>query len=79
MQQLQIHNKALSYTRIRKFKSPIKRKYTLKFDHLVLTKGMLHQTYRQDKLEYHKLLVPPKFRQDVLKMLHDEQGHQMIN
>ena len=42
VQNIKMHKKALSYAKIRKFKSLIIRKYLLQFDQLGLIKGILH-------------------------------------
>ena len=39
---VEVHGKALSYARIRKFKSSVVRKYMLQSDRLILIKGVLH-------------------------------------
>ena len=43
---------------------------------MILIKGILHQTYVQDEAEYGQLVVLLKFRPEVLKMLHYDQGYQ---
>ena len=70
VQYLQMHDKVPSYARIKR--------YLLCFDQLVLIKGTLHLAFRQGEAEYHQLIIPPYHRLDVLKMLHDDQGHQSV-
>ena len=51
-------------------------KYLLQFDHLVLKQGVLHQIYIINDVETHQLLLPLKYHDAVLCMLHDDYGHQ---
>ena len=77
IQYIKSHNKAASFARIRRFKSPVIRRY-LYFEQFVLIKGMLHWTYRQYEAEYYQLEITPKLKPEVLKMLHEDQGYQAI-
>ena len=61
---------------IAKMKSKAVRKYLLQFERLTLKKGVLHQLYINNDVEYHQLILPIKYQAQVLKLLHDGQGHQ---
>ena len=61
---------------IAKVKSKAVRKYFLKFDRLTLKKGVLHQLYINNDVEYHQLILPIKYQAQVLTLLHDGQEHQ---
>ena len=61
---------------IAKMKSKAVRKYLLQFEWLTLKKGVLHQLYINNDVEYHQLILPIKYQAQVLKLLHDGQGHQ---
>ena len=39
-------------------------------------KGVLHHVYINNDVEYHQLILPIKYQAQVLKLLHDGQGHQ---
>ena len=54
------------------------RKYLLQFDRLTLKKGVLHQLYIHNDVEFHQIVLPIKFKAQVLQLLHDGQGHQGI-
>ena len=75
---VEMHEKAPSYLNVRKFRSAVVRKYLLQVDRLILIKGVLHQTHAQDEAKFHQLVLPPECRPEVLKLLHDDQGHQTI-
>ena len=61
---------------IAKIKSKAVRKYLLQFEQLTLKKGVLHHLYINNNVEYHQLILPIKYQAQVLKLLHDGQGHQ---
>ena len=61
---------------ITKIKSKAVRKYLLQFEQLTLKKGVLHHLYINNDVEYHQLILPIKYQAQVLKLLHDGQGHQ---
>ena len=52
------------------------RKYLCQFDHLKFRRGVLHHNYEIQGSKYHQLVLPTVYRAQVLKLLHDEQGHQ---
>ena len=66
----------LKTSAIAKIKSKTVRKYLLQFKQLTLKKGVLHHLYISNNVEYHQLILPVKYQAQVLKMLHDGQGHQ---
>ena len=51
----------------------------LQFDHLVLKQGVLHQTYVINDVETHQLVLPLKYHEALLHMLHDDNGHQGLD
>ena len=61
---------------ITKLKSKAVRKYLLRFKQLTLKKGVLHQLYINNNVEYHQMVLPLMYQAQVLKLLHDGQGHQ---
>ena len=61
---------------IAKIKSKAVRKYLLQFKQLTLRKGVLHCLYINNDVEYHQMILPIKYQAQVLKLLHDGQGHQ---
>ena len=63
---------------IAKIKSKAVRKYLLQFDILTLKKGVLHQLYIHNDVEFHQMVLPIKFQTQILRLLHDGQGHQGI-
>ena len=63
---------------IAKIKSKAVRKYLLQFDRLTLKKGVLHQLYIHNDVEFHQMVLPIIFQTQVLQLLHDGQGHQGI-
>ena len=54
-------------------------KYLLQFDHLVLKRGVLHWIYIINDVETHQLVLPLKYHEAVLCMLHDDYGHQGLD
>ena len=64
---------------IAKMKSKAVRKYLLQFEWLTLKKGVLHRLYINNDVEYHQLILPIKYQAQVLKLLHDGQGHQGLD
>ena len=63
---------------IAKIKSKAVRKYLLQFNRLTLKKGVLHQLYICNDVEFHQMVLPIKYQAQVLHLLHDGQGHQGI-
>ena len=61
---------------IAKIKSKAVRKYLLQFERLTLKKGVLHRLYINNDVEYHQMILPIKYQAQVLRLLHDGQGHQ---
>ena len=61
---------------IAKIKSKAVKKYLLQFEQLTLKKGVLHCLYINNDVEYHQMILPLKYQAQVLKLLHDGQGHQ---
>ena len=61
---------------IAKIKSKPVRKYLLQFKWLTLKKGVLHCLDINNNVEYHQMILPIKYQAQVLKLLHDGQGHQ---
>ena len=61
---------------IAKMKSKAVMKYLLQFEWLTLKKCVLHQLYINNDVKYHQLILPIKYQAQVLKLLHDGQGHQ---
>ena len=51
----------------------------LEFDQLVLKEGVLHQIYITNDVESHQLVLPLKYHEAVLHMLHDDYGHQGLD
>ena len=51
---------------IAKIKSKAVRKYLLQFDRLTLKKGVLHQLYIHNDVEFHQMVLPIKFQAQVL-------------
>ena len=75
---LEVYDKSPSYATIREFRLSVVRKSLLQFDRLTLIKGVLHQTFAQVEAKFHKLVLHSELRPEVLKMLHDDQGHHAI-
>ena len=63
---------------IAKIKSKAVRKYLLQFDRLTLKKGVLHQLYIHNDVEFHQMVLLIKYQAQVLHLLHDGQGDQGI-
>ena len=63
---------------IAKIKSKAVRKYLLQFDRLTLKKGVLHRLYIHNDVEFHQMVLPIKYQAQVLRLVHDGQGHQGI-
>ena len=55
------------------------RKYLLRFDRLVLIKGVLHRIYISNDAEIHQFVLPLEYHETVLRMLHDDYGHQGLD
>ena len=64
---------------IAKMKSKAVRKYLLQFEWLTLKKGVLHWLYINNNVEYHQMILQIKYQAQVLKLLHDGQGHHGLN
>ena len=54
-------------------------KYLLQFDHLILKQGVLQWIYIMNDVESHQLVLPRKYHEAVLCMLHDDYGHQGLD
>ena len=63
---------------IAKIKSKAVRKYLLQFNRLTLKKGVLHQLYIHNNVEFHQMVLPIKYQAQLLQLLLDGQGHQGI-
>ena len=63
---------------IAKIESKAVRKFLLQFDRLTLKKGVLHRLYIHNDVEFHQMVLPIKFKAQVLRLLHDHQDHQGI-
>ena len=64
---------------IAKIRCKAARKYLLQFDRLVMKKGVLHHIYFSNDVETHQLVLPLKYHNTVLRMLHDDYGHQGLD
>ena len=64
---------------IAKIRCKAARKYLLQFDRLILKQGVLHCIYISNDVETHQLVLPLKYHQTVLRMLHDDYGHQGLD
>ena len=64
---------------IAKIRCKAARKYLLQFDRLILKQGVLHHIYISSDVETHQLVLPLKYHQTVLCMLHDDYGHQGLD
>ena len=64
---------------IDKIKCKAARKYLLQFDQLELKKGVLHRIYISNDVETHQLVLPLEYHETVLRMLHDDYGHQGLD
>ena len=53
---------------IAKVKSKAVRKYLLQFNQLILKKGVLHQLYINNNVEYHQLILPIKYQAQVFTL-----------
>ena len=51
----------------------------LQFDRLMLKKGVLHRIYISNDVETHQLVLPLEYHETVLRMLHDDYGHQGLD
>ena len=63
---------------IRKIKSRPVQRYLCQFDRLVFRQGVLHRVYEQDGAKYHQLVLPIEFRAQAMELLHNQQGHQVV-
>ena len=53
-------------------------KHLLQFNRLNMKKGVLHQLYINNDVEYHQMVISLKYQAQVLQLLHDDQGHHGI-
>ena len=67
-----------SLAQIRKLKSKIVHRYLWQFDWLFFIKGVLHRVYEENGSKYHQLVLPIEYRAQAMGMLHDENGHQVV-
>ena len=44
-----------------------------------MKKGVLHQLYIHNDVECHQMVLPLKYQAQVFQLLHDGQGHQVID
>ena len=61
---------------VSKIRAKNARKYFYQCDNLELRNGVLHRITNDGIEEYHQLVLPLEYRHKVLKMLHDDMGHQ---
>ena len=61
---------------IAKIRCKAAQKYLLQFDRLVLKQCVLHCIYISNDVETHQLVLPLEYHETVLRMLHDNYGHQ---
>ena len=64
---------------IAKIRCKAAQKYLLQFDHLVLKQGVLHQIYIINNVLTHQLVLPLKYHESVLHMLHDDYSYQGLD
>ena len=64
---------------IAKIRCKAARKYLLQFDRLILKQGVLHHIYISNDVETHQLVLPLEYHKTVLRMLHDDYGHQGLD
>ena len=64
---------------IAKIRCKAARKCLLQFDRLVLKQGVLHHVYISNDVETHQLVLPLEYHKTVLRMLHDDNGHQGLD
>ena len=57
-------------------KSTSTRKLFYQFDRLVLKKGVLHRLYIIEDMEYHQLILLQRLQGRVLRLIHNDMGHQ---
>ena len=53
--------------------------YLLQFDRLILKQGILHQIYITNNVESQQLVLPRKYHETVLCMLHSDYAHQGLD
>ena len=51
-------------------------KHLLQFNRLMFNQGVLHHLYINNDVQYHQLILPIKYQEQMLQMLHDSHGHQ---
>ena len=73
---------------VRKGKQPTKatqvrskntRQLMYQFHWLILKDGVLHHLYIHNDVEYHQLVLPQRYHKKVLRSLHNDLGHQVID
>ena len=64
---------------IAKIRCKAARKYLLQFDRLVLKQDVLHHIYISNDVKTHQLVLPLEYHETVLRMLHDDYGHQGLD
>ena len=70
--------KKATLVQIQKIKSRPGCRYLCQFDWLVFCQEVLQRVYEQDGAEYHHLILPIEFRTQVMELLCNEQGHQVV-
>ena len=63
---------------IAKIKSKAVQKYLPLFNRLTMKKGVLHQLFINNDVDFHHMVLPLKYQAQVLQLFHDGQGHQGI-
>ena len=69
----------LKTSAISKIKSKAVRKYLLQFDRLIFKQRVLYQTYINNNVEYHQMILPITYQVQMPQMVHDGQGHQGVD
>ena len=64
---------------IKKITCKAAHKYLQQFDRLVLKQGVLHRIYISNDVESHQLVLLLEYHKTVLRMLHDDYGHQGLD
>ena len=67
-----------SLSQIKRVKSKYVRRLLLQYDRLIIKQGVLHRLYFNNDEEYHQLVLPIKYRQQVKELCHDDMGHQSV-
>ena len=63
---------------IHRIKSRPTHRLLLQYDHLSLIQGVLHHHTFKDDDETQQLILPSQLREQILKSLHDDNGHQRL-